>query len=90
MITGGINMKLVYCIALLNILSGTPLISCATCVGKVRHESPPFFADDFYQKGNVSQSVYLDAKRIKNDITVSGFKDKESMPKLIRKSAISG
>lgn len=83
-------MKLLYSIALLNILIGAPLIGCATCVGKVRHDSPPFFADDFYQKSSAAQSVYLDAKRIKNDITVSGFKDKESMPKLIRKSAISG
>ena len=65
--------------------------SCPLCVAKVRPESPPFFSDTFYQPTKPEkQIVYLDENRIKKETTVSGFKDNESIPKSIRKSAISG
>lgn len=81
-------MKLFYLLFIA--LAVSPLYSCPTCVGKVAPSSPPFFSDEFYQPHHRQKTVYLDAKRSKKGTTVSGLSDKESMPRSIKKSAISG
>lgn len=39
------------------------LLSCPTCVGKIKAESPPFFSDDFYQP-NKSETQTMSKEQI--------------------------
>lgn len=57
-----------FCVFLANGL----LYGCPTCVGRITHDSPPFFSKEFYnshiqeqsfdQKGNAEQQAMIDTK----------------------------